>query len=87
MYTGHVYFIYHLRFFGFTLRSWEVWRPDVWAKMWMGIRLRPDQSVFGGELMVFTLLGTNISFSQGMFEDDFPFAKVRYVSSLEGSYF
>ena len=31
-----------------------------------------------------TLLGTNISFSQGMVEDDFPFPKAGYVSSLEG---
>ena len=30
------------------------------------------------------LLGTNISFSQGMFEGEFPFPKVGYVSSLEG---
>ena len=34
-----------------------------------------------------TLLGTNISFSQGMFEDDFPFPKVGYVTFLEGIYF
>ena len=30
-----------------------------------------------------TLMGTNISFSPGMFEDDFPFPEVGYVSSLE----
>ena len=33
------------------------------------------------------LLGTNISFSQGMFEDDFPFPKVGYVNFLEGIQF
>ena len=31
-----------------------------------------------------TLLGTNISPKNGIFEDDFPFPKVGYVSSLEG---
>ena len=31
-----------------------------------------------------TLLGTNISFSKGTFEDDFRFPKVEHVSSLEG---
>ena len=31
-----------------------------------------------------TLQGTNISFSQGMIEDDFPFPKVGYVSFKEG---
>ena len=38
----------------------------------------PKQSMCG------TLLGTNISFSQGRFEDDFAFPKVGYISSLEG---
>ena len=32
-----------------------------------------------------TLLGTNISPTQGMFEDDLPFPKVGYVNSLEGN--
>ena len=32
--------------------------------------------------LVVTLQATNISFSQGMFEDEFPFPKVGYVSSL-----
>ena len=31
-----------------------------------------------------TLLGTNISSQKGTFEDDFPFPRVGYVSSLEG---
>ena len=31
-----------------------------------------------------TLLGTNMSPHQGIFEDDVPFPKVGYVSSLEG---
>ena len=31
-----------------------------------------------------TLLGTNISRKNGIFEDDFPFPKVGYVSSLQG---
>ena len=31
-----------------------------------------------------TLQGTNISPDQGMFEDEFPFPRVRYVSFLEG---
>ena len=30
-------------------------------------------------------MGTNISPSQGIFEDDFPFPNVGYVSSLEGT--
>ena len=30
-------------------------------------------------------MGTNISPYQGIFEDDFPFPKVGYVSSLEGT--
>ena len=30
-----------------------------------------------------TLQGTNISHQKGTFEDDFPFPKVGYVSSLE----
>ena len=34
-----------------------------------------------------TLQGTNISFSQGAFEDDFPFLQVGYVSPLEGCFF
>ena len=32
----------------------------------------------------YTLLGTNISPEKSIFEDDFPFPKVGYVSSLEG---
>ena len=31
-----------------------------------------------------TLLGTNISFSQGNFQDEFPIPQVGYVCSLEG---
>ena len=34
-----------------------------------------------------TLLGTNIYPQKGTFEDDVPFPKVGYVSSLEGSLF
>ena len=33
-----------------------------------------------------TLQGTNISPYQGMFEDEFPFPKVAYVSFLESSF-
>ena len=36
---------------------------------------------------LYKLLGTNISFSQGMFEDDFPFPKVGHVSSLEATHY
>ena len=32
-----------------------------------------------------TLQGTNIFPQNGIFEDDFPFPKVGYVNSLEGS--
>ena len=39
------------------------------------------------QFVVSTLLQTNISPSQGTFEDDFPFPQVGYVSSLEGSAF
>ena len=51
-----------------------------------GSRTKPSfATVTGrGDNPIYTLLGTNISFSQGMFEDDFPFPKVGYVSSLEG---
>ena len=33
-----------------------------------------------------TFLGTNISFSPGTFQDDFPIPQVGYVSSLEGNH-
>ena len=38
------------------------------------------------ELYGKTLLGTNISPTNGTFEDDFSFPKVGYVNSLEGKY-
>ena len=42
---------------------------------------------FGGFPPIFgnTHIGTNISPQNGIFEDDFPFPEVGYVSSLEGS--
>ena len=38
------------------------------------------------EVYLTTLQGTNISPKNGIFEDDFPFPKVGYVSSMEGIY-
>ena len=35
---------------------------------------------------IYTLLGTNLSHKKIPFEDDFPFLKVGYASSLEGRY-
>ena len=45
-------------------------------------RFFSQSCLFPGRLN--TLLGTNISPHQGIFEDDFPFPKVGYVSSLQG---
>ena len=47
---------------------------------------RRETAVMAGSNLLFkpiTLLGTNISPTQGMFEEDFPFPQVGYVSSLE----
>ena len=37
--------------------------------------------------IVYTLQATNISPTNGTFEDDFPFPQVGYVSFVEGIYF
>ena len=42
------------------------------------------KSCFHSRCYLITLQGTNISPQNGIFEDDFPFPKVGYVSSLEG---
>ena len=40
---------------------------------------------FSRQTNINTPLGTNISPTKGTVEDDFPFSKVGYVSSLEGT--
>ena len=39
---------------------------------------------FDRSFLKVTLLGTNISPKNGIFEDDVPFPQLRYVNSLEG---
>ena len=61
-------------------RAREEWRTQggVDSQNSFPLRIHVDVCIF---THMDTLLGTNISFSEGTFEDEFPFPKVGYVGS------
>ena len=73
-------------------RTWKWWELGRWfsssrGPVFSGSSRWSSIVQMGWNHQAVTLLGTNISPQKGTFEDDFPYPKVGYVSSLEGKYF
>jgi len=73
-------------------RTWKWWELGRWfsssrGPVFSGSSRWSNIVQMGWNHQAVTLLGTNISPQKGTFEDDFPYPKVGYVSSLEGKYF